>query len=228
MRNKKHILGIVILFMIAFSNISVKGNDIKLFDDIIELNNGSIEEVGVRATFNIGDYGKEAMKKVFDELSIKDVESVEFSKDHGNDILKFRGENVSGSIENLKEEKGSTIVLNITEKTSINNIEEIKDNIRKSITSSNKNIKYSYYIKSKLSTSDVADTNKKILNYLTDIGSTNLDSIEINNGFSTVGFTKHFDSIDNGGKLIDFNYAVVTYSSGTYMLLGTPILMIPY
>lgn len=228
MRNKSHILAISILILLVFSNISAKGKDIKIFEDIIQLNNGSIEEVGVRASFSIDDYGKEAMEKIFTELNIKDIETFEFTKDHGNDYLNFSGKNVSGTIENIKEETGSLIILNIIEKTSTNNMEVIKENISKSMKNINKNIQYSYYIKSKIASIDISDTNRKILNYLKDIGSTNLDSIEISNGYSTVGYTKYFDAIDNGGEPIDFNYAVVTYPSGTYILLGTPIIMVSY
>lgn len=228
MISKKHVLAFVIIFIIVFSSISAKGKDIKIFNDIIQLNNGSIEEVGVRAIFNVENYGKEAMEKVFSDLNINDVESVEFSKDHGNDILIFKGSNISGSIESAKEKSGSTITINIVEKTSTNNIEKIKNNIKNSIKISSKKVQYSYYIKSKMSSSDVSSTNGKIFKYLEDVGTTNLDSIEINNGYSTVGYTNHFDAINNDGKLIDFNYAVVTYSSGTYILMGTPILIVSY
>lgn len=228
MRTNRFILIFSIVFVMLFGTVSAQGKNIQLFDDIIELTQGHIEEVGVRLTFSTEVQGKVAIEKVFSELNIEDIDNVESSTDHGNYSLSFSGKKVSGSIVNIKDAAGSSIVLNIIEKSVYNNVEEIKASLLKSLNLSGENIEYSYHIKAKVPSNDMKSINETMLNFLKGRGSSNLESIDISNGYSTVAYTRNFQPISSSGKLIDLNYAVVNYSTGTYILLGTPIIMIPY
>jgi hypothetical protein len=228
MRNGRIMLAFSIVFIMLFSTISAEGKDTQLFGNIIELTQGNIEEIAIKVTFHTYGKGKDELEKVLNELNIKDVDSVESSTDHGNYSINFSGEKVSGSIVNIIDGASSSIVLNIIEKSTYNNVEEIKNSIVNSLKLSSNNIQYSYNIKAKIPSNDMRSVNDNIINFLKGKGSSNLESIDINNGYSTVAYTKSFEPINSNGKFIDLNYAVVTYNTGTYIIIGTPIIMIPY
>lgn len=232
MRTRHYIIKFLMLLSISLSIVimiwSSEGKDVQLFDDIIELTEGDIMEVGIRFTFNIDENEKEVLDKILSKLNVEDIKKVEKTTDHGNNSLNFNSEKVNGTITNIKEGTNSSIVLSIIEKSKYNNVQELKNNIFESLNISSKNPKYSYHIKAKIPSNDISSINDKLISFLKDNGNTNIDSIKINNGFSTVAYTNLFEPIKNGNKRIDFSYAVVSYTSGNYLFLGTPILMIPY
>jgi len=55
-----------------------------------------------------------------------------------------------------------------------------------------------------------------------------IETVSINNGLSTVAYTKEYDEKVTNNKLIDFNYAVCNYSSGRYIIIGTPEIITTY
>jgi hypothetical protein len=56
----------------------------------------------------------------------------------------------------------------------------------------------------------------------------NIGTVEIDNGYSTVAYTRKYPVMKNDGKWIDFNYAVCSYSSGNYVIIGTPVIITTY
>lgn len=185
-------------------------------------------EVGARVSYSADDYGKELLEGTFNRLKLAEIDNVSYMTDHGNLSLNFSSTKIRGSIENIKKDEGSEIIINIVEKSTSNNIEELINKISRRLNTFDKRIQYTQYIKAKVNTCDTAGVNEEILSYLRSIGTSDLESIDISNGYSTVGYTSRFEPINYGYKLIDFNYAVVTYSSGTYIIIGTPIIMTPY
>jgi hypothetical protein len=75
---------------------------------------------------------------------------------------------------------------------------------------------------------DIYEVNEKIIKLLESHSTKNIETVNINNGLSTVAYTKNYDAMVNNNKLIDFNYAVCNYSSGSYIIIGTPEIIITY
>jgi len=221
MKNKDYKFKFLMLLMILFAFVSAQVKQDQLFDKIVKLAQGNIEEVGINLSFNVDQDEKDVVEKIFSKLGFDNIDNVEKSTDHGNYSISFSGKKINGSIVNIKDTNSNSIVLNISEKSSFNNAKELKDNILKSLNLSNKNVKYSYNIKARILSHNISNINDKLQNFLKDNGSTNINSVKISNGFSTVAYTKQFDSINNGGNTIDLNYAIVSYSSGNFILTRT-------
>lgn len=140
----------------------------------------------------------------------------------------FENGDIYGYIESRKDgdvNKINLFIRKISEKGDINNLE---NQVRSSMDKKAANITFYKYIKAKISKDDVKITQNKIENYLKDIGSRNVSTVEINRGFSTVAYTNKYTPISDNGNLIDFNYAVIKESDGNYIILGTPIIGITY
>ena len=63
MRSRSYIFIIVIIIGVLFNNINTQGKALEIFDNIIQLTNGSIEEVGIRLSSNVEDSGEKSLKK---------------------------------------------------------------------------------------------------------------------------------------------------------------------
>jgi hypothetical protein len=89
-------------------------------------------------------------------------------------------------------------------------------------------VKYYFYLKSKVKENNLSLVNDKINKILKNSGAKNIDTVEINKGFSTVAYTKRYETVKNNGLLMDFNYAVTSYNSGNYIIIGTPTIKETY
>ena len=111
----------------------------------------------------------------------------------------------------------------------------LKKDLSNSIGNRGKNIKYFQYLKAKIlvsstdsGVSDIYNINKTIINMLKTHGTENIETVSINNGLSTIAYTKKYENKVNNNKLIDLNYAVCNYSSGRYIIIGTPEIITTY
>ncbi|QAA32791.1 hypothetical protein [Clostridium manihotivorum] len=128
----------------------------------------------------------------------------------------------------LQENDENTIILDIKQYATQNNLEELIEKIKNSVGTLGIKLSYSVYAKAKTSAVDISKTNKDITKLLRFRGYDNIDTINISNGVSTVANRKYNPINSNKRSNVDFNYAVTTYSSGTYIILGAPVIPVPY
>ena len=84
------------------------------------------------------------------------------------------------------------------------------------------------FIKAEVPCTDIHEVNNKVIQLLKKHNSVNINTIDINNGCSTVAYTGTSEYMLDQGKKMDLNYAICKYSSGNYVVIGTPIIVTPY
>lgn len=137
----------------------------------------------------------------------------------------FQKGNIYGYIESREDNNGSKISIFMRELTPNENVKDSETKVKKAIGKKAIDIKIYKYLKAKTLIKSVKLTQNKITNYLKDIGTENISTVNLNEGYSTVAYTKKFINIWDNGKYEDFNYAVLNQN---YIILGTPIIDISY
>jgi hypothetical protein len=66
------------------------------------------------------------------------------------------------------------------------------------------------------------------INILKEHNAANLQTLDINNGFTTVAYTRQYNPIFNSGRLVDLNIAVCAYSNKNFIIIGTPEIFVTY
>ena len=89
-------------------------------------------------------------------------------------------------------------------------------------------VEYSLYVKSKILNGTIDETRDVVLKQLYLNKAQNIDEVEISNGYSIISNTNLYDKEIILGEEIDFNCAIVRYSSGCYLIMGTPVIRITY
>ncbi|MFD3158246.1 YwmB family TATA-box binding protein [Haloimpatiens sp. FM7330] len=232
--SKKSIKGIVLLLMIivlTFSEVNssvCKSKECDLFNDILEKCNAEVIEYGVRTSFETRKNGKEFCNFLLNKLEIKcNIKKIENNKIYR---LEFCNNKINGYIQNLKEDKKNIITINIIKKDKKNNLDKIKCKISNAINcvKLEKNNTYFTYLKSKINNKNLKSVKNSINTLLKSRNVQNINTIKINNGYSTVAYTGKYDICKVNNDFIDFNYAVSAYSSGSYLIIGTPQIIINY
>jgi hypothetical protein len=140
----------------------------------------------------------------------------------------FQKGKTSGYVESIKDNTNTKIEIFIRDANPKDNINNIEDKVSNIIEVNGYNISVHKYMKVKSSIKNRQLIQNKIVKYLKNIGTENIDTVKINEGFSTVGYTKQYVPISDDGKNIDFNFAVIKESNKNFIILGTPIIDISY
>lgn len=223
------ILVFIVVFFISsnIKTIRVSGN-VDYFSEILKNTKGKVVEYGVSTSFIASDNFFEKSYGVLKKLDVKENES-KLEKNEDNYTIDFESGNISGDFISLQEGDHYVITISLVKKDSSINLNELKHNICKAVGSKNGTLKFYEYLKIALSDGNMKYMNNKICRYLKSNGAVNINTIEINDGFSTIAYTKAFDLFkDNDNKPYDFNFALCSYSSGEYLILGTPEIIISY
>jgi hypothetical protein len=237
MKRKSIVLLCIVLCLIIFE-INVSFSDaqekINLFDEILIETKGEISEYGLRVNFETRELPKEACNYLFQTLDFdnKEIKSRIFENEDSYSI-EFSGGNFKGYIQSLKNNNKDVITVNISKVGNENELVSLKNKISVSIGYRGENIKYYQYLKAKIrkdseSVENIYSVNESIIKILESHGTKNIETVRINNGLSTVAYTKKYDEMLINNKLIDFNYAVCNYSSGSYIIIGTPEIITTY
>ena len=195
-----------------------------LFEEIISKTGSNVIEYGVRVSFRTDGIEKEIIQDTLKSMGYYNPSNNIISvKDNVHSIDFIKGD-FYGFIESVKQDDGTYVTLDIKEKSRINNINLLKNNIENAVSKKYKDVEYFLYLKSKLKQNNLEEVNNQIKTILKNNRAKSIDTVQINNGFSTVAYTKKYQAIKNNGNLIDFNYAVTSYNSGNYIIIGTPII----
>lgn len=199
-----------------------------LFEEIINKTESNVMEYGVSASFITGDIDQKTLEDTLKIMGYYNPSTMSITIKGNVHSIDFKKGDTYGYIESVKEDKATYTTLYIKEKNIINNINILKNNVENALKKKYKNVKYFLYLKSELKQSDLTEVNNQIKTILKNNGAKVIDTVKINNGFSTVAYTKKYQAIKNNGYLIDFNYAVTSYNSGNYIIIGTPIIKETY
>ncbi|MGK0468527.1 YwmB family TATA-box binding protein [Clostridium sp.] len=239
MKRKNIVLLCIVLCLLVFginSSFSDAQERINLFDEILSQTKGETLEYGLRVKFETGEQPREECNYLFQTLEFdnKKIKS-EISENKDSYSIEFSGENLKGYIKALKNNNKDVITVNISEKGKENGLVSLENKVRTTIGNRGKNIKYYKYLKAKIEDASVSENveginsiNESIIEILESHGTKNIETVSINNGLSTVAYTKNYDVVVNNNKLIDFNFAVCNYSSGMYIIIGTPEIITTY
>jgi len=228
---KKSIIsrGLLIFTIIALmTGFSLEKKSSNLFDDILKRTNSNTIEYGITAKFTTYENREDICSDI--------LKNLDFDKGWNTNVLKNKeaycvefGENsVKGYIETMHYENHSIVTINIVKKDNKNSLGELKNKLQQCLSHKNITVEYFMYLKAKMPNDNIDFTNAEILKLLKEYGASNINTIPLQNGYSTTAYTKKYDSMESNGEKIDFNYAVCKYSSGSYIIIGTPELIITY
>lgn len=232
MNKKTKTLLLLIILMINFIFINgsayPEDNNIDLIESILNRTNGQIEEYGVKTSFEADGNGEDICVDILKKMELSEKSKINVLKNNEMYCLEFNKDDTTGYIESINFDNHNVVTVNITKKNSTNGLKELKKEIEDATNSRTKNQKVFQYIKAKIPNSDISNVNDDVVNILRKDKAKNIDTVNISNGYSTVAYTKNYEPMKNNGKLMDFNFAVCRYSSGNYLIIGTPVITTNY
>lgn len=226
MKNKSIIL--VFLFIISLSNLSnlsFANKNTDIFNKIMETANGSTVEYGIRANYEIDENVEKYCLTLLKKLNLSDS-NINISKDGKYYSVDFKSAAVNGYIECSDYDNHKLVSLNIIKSSNENGLDELIKTIDSAINK--KDVKYFQYLKAKVPEINTEKLNNEIINMLQAENTSNIETVKLGNGNSTVAYTKQFIPIKDNGKLEDLNFAVCSYGAGNYLIIGTPIIIEAY
>ncbi|MDU1443220.1 hypothetical protein [Clostridium cochlearium] len=200
-KNKKLV---IILFVILFL-LGAKLPKKNLFQSLLDISKGTIIENGVKL-ISEDSLGKEkSFQQILNSLDIEETEIKDYKENEKKVIIEFQKESLRGYIqqEHIKDKNLSRTTMVLIEKNSENILDDLKKSGNKIL---NGNLKIYSYMKVKINTEDLDSANKKIIERL----NYNINTVKIINGYSNFLENK------------SFQYALVNYSSGSYLIMGEP------
>ena len=130
------------------------------------------------------------------ELNKKTILSVSDNKD--SYCVNYSSKNENGYVEALKYENKSLITINISNVSNEDGLIPLKNKVSASIGNRGKDIKYFQYLKAKVDvinenvkTNNINSINQKIIQILKSHGTENIETVSLNNGLSTMAYTKN-------------------------------------
>lgn len=239
MKRKSITLLCIVLIMII-SQINVRlakaQENYNIFDEILMQTKSKTVEYGLKTCFETQEDPKEICNYLISSLDLNNKKTILSRSDTKNSYcVNYSSEGGNGYVEALRYENKIIITINISNVSTENGLIPLKNKVRVSIGNRGKNIKYFQYLKAKVEgtsinvgKNDINSTNLKIIKVLKSHGTENIETVGLNNGLSTMAYTKKFDEKVINNKLFDFNYAVCSYSSGMYIIIGTPEIITTY
>ena len=224
----KIIIGIIIFWGILYLNTyfpQAKKNT-NLINEIINCSTGNVVEYGLKTSFKTKDDGEKTCLSILYDLGNKF--EIEISKNSNIYSLEFKDDVTDGYIESTTEGNYNTITINIIKKDNKNNLSQLKSIVESILKKRKVNNKYFEYVKAKITHSDLLSVNNKIIKLLKSNNAENIQTVCINNGYSTTAYTKQFENKLFEDGYSDLNYAVCRYASGDYIIIGSPIIMKEY
>lgn len=227
MKNK--IIILIFISIIALFNdksFSFTNDNSDVFNKMIESVHGNIIEYGIRANFEINEDGEKYCLDLLKKLNLTN-NNINITKNNKFYSLEFSNTVENGYIEYSSYDNHNVVTVNIVKSDNVNNLEEFKTKIDLAINNT-KDVKYFQYLKAKVLESDKVKLDNEIIDVLKAEKAKNTSTVELENGISTVTYTKRFNAMKNNGKLVDLNFALCSYPSGNYLIIGTPIIIEAY
>ncbi|MCM0649790.1 YwmB family TATA-box binding protein [Clostridium swellfunianum] len=229
MKTKAIILFIFIVIGFGYFNNSylIGSKDVDFFNDIVNISGGKVKEFGVKASTETKEDPEEYCLSILEKLNISNSD-INILKDNNVYSIEFTNNETKGYIESTSYDNHNVVTLNVVQYSNENKLSELKNKVGIALGKADKDIKYFDYLKAEIYKDDKTKVNKDIAEFLKQKNVSNIDTVKIDNGYSTVAYTKKYPVMKNNGKWMDFNYAVCSYSSGDYVIIGSPVIITTY
>jgi hypothetical protein len=231
MDNKRKILVLILVTIAILLNqkISYAYKNTDLFEKMIKTSQGEIIENGVRTRFKSNRNGQELTQYFINKINSNHQTKAKSYINKENYYIDFEEESIKGIITIASSKRKSIVTIDIIQKCNNNELDRIKNKV-KLISAPVSDSKESYYeyLRAKLPNRNLKSINNELISILRENGAVNISSIELNNGFSNCAYTRKYTSKVNNGKLMDLNFALSSYTSGKYLIIGTPEIIIAY
>lgn len=231
MRNSFRLLVFLyVLIFVGYFNVttSLAKNSEEAINLILQQTSGNVVEYGVKYEFKFRGDGEKLVSDIFSALPLaKHTLDVKVVKDRFQYCIEFQEYNSRGYVQYMKG-KDEKIVINFIEEINVENNGGRKLEIEKLVKTKGAEVLCFEYIKASAKFEDKLQTKNIIETVLKKSGASNINSININDGFSITAYTGQGKPMKVGNELIDINCAVQSYESGTYVIIGTPVISTCY
>lgn len=207
------------------------GNNVDMFNEILKNVESSTEEYVVEGSF----YSDENKEDIYNNIVIN-IEKVmgqvnpQYNGDNSFEI-DYNNKKYSGCVSMIPYKGGYNVVLNISIcgfNLEIEDEKQLRSEITEVLSPISSVAEYSLYVKSKILSNTIDEVKDEVLNQLKIYNAQNIDEVKISNGYSIISNTNLYEKKVILGKDIDFNCAIVKYSSGCYLIMGTPEIKVTY
>lgn len=218
----------LIILVINSSFIYVQGQ-VDMFEKLLSNSNIEVSEYSVTATFNSDSQGMDACKEIIRKASttLGEMEYTVNDEDEFSNII-FSNEIYKGSITSTPYKDKNIVVITVIKKEKENRTKELKSKLSEILSHVNSRITYSQCIKGKILNNNLDEVNNFVMNELEQSKAKNINKAKLYNGYSIICNTNLYDSKKVGTMDVDFHCAVVKYSSGCYLVMGTPEITLDY
>ena len=226
MTNKKIAIPIYLLLLIIYiSKVTVSAHSINdISSSILKETKGKIIEYGLRYELSISGNPDESCKEIFDLLSTKKEAVVVNNGAEGPKLrLEFHDDKIKGFIGYFQENNKVTVELVGEE-----NISSKKNKMDEFLKRKSWKVMRYEYLKAISSEKDILKIKGQVKGILKAFNVDNIASIHIQKGYSITGYTGIGNPIKNGNGLVDINCAIRSCESGSYVIIGTPVISISY
>lgn len=212
------------LFLVTDNSKTIENEDV--FNCILKDINGTVVEYGLTTNFHNGEDGEKVCKEILKKLRISQDHYSNTIKNEKIYCIEFKDSNLDGYVQSTKYDDYNVVTINVKEKNKINELNKLEKEFTEIIN--DKDIKFFKYVKAQIGEEDLQKTNKRIITLLKNGRGENIETIKLDKGYSTTAYVKKYSPINVNGKPIDFNYALCSYQSGNYIIMGTPEILISY
>lgn len=208
-----------ILTTIIFSlnlNGSYLYNEEDLYKDISSIIDFS--ESGLKVSFSTNKDLKKILKSI-NELDLFYLDEILYEDNILENKFYFEKINGDNSIKVLiGKEKNYNIEIEIIDKKNMINIDLLKKELDK-LSKDAYNFNYFTFVKGKLESQSNYELEDSLFNMLDCYNIGNKSSVLLENGLTGI-FTVE--------ETLKFNYSIMNYNNGTYLIMGSPIIFITY
>ncbi len=227
-----HRIIINIIVIILTSGIFYVKPNTDIFSVLINDMEGKIEQCNVSAEFYSNDNDKNIYMDLLDRINF-DFGKVNYEITENDRVITidFTNEKYDGKIEFYHMQEKLMGKISIIERGSdleYSNLEKLKVKISNALSYIDNSIEYSQCIKVKVSKGTVDEYKELILDTLSVSKSQNINTAKIYNGYSILADTGLYNKKNIFGTDIDFQCALVDYSSGCYLIMGSPEITLAY
>jgi len=204
-------------------------NTVDLFNEMVTTAKGQVVEYGFRTHFSSETNGQEISSYFINKITLEEGTILRTSEENGSYYIDFTRDNLKGSINIVEHEQSNDITIEVVEKSKENGLSILESKCNSIIDGISKNNYSDFkYLKARIPTTDLPTIQKEITILLKNKGAINVSTVKLEKGFSTSAYTNKYKPKNNNGKLMDLNYALCNYNSGSFLIIGTPEIFTSY
>ncbi|KOA18351.1 hypothetical protein CLHOM_32530 [Clostridium homopropionicum DSM 5847] len=204
-------------------------NKVDFFKEMLTTTKGQVVEYGFKTHFSSETNGQELSSYFVNQITLEKGITVRTIETKGNYYIDFARDNLIGNINIIGHEQLNDITVEVIEKSKENDLNNLEGKYKSIVNGISKSNYSEYqYLKASIPTSDLSTLQKEIISLLKNKGAINVSTVKLEKGFSTSAYTNKYKPKKNNGKLMDLNYALCNYNSGSFIIIGTPEIFTSY